>query len=552
MSDSEKSVRFIPLGGLGEIGMNCFALETAGRILVVDCGMGFPDDDLGVDILHPDFSWLYERASAIDGIFITHGHEDHIGALPYLLRQLGESPPIYAPPHAAALIRQRFVEHNLDSSSLIEVQVGSSTLVGPFTVESVAVAHSIVDATALCIDTPAGVIVHTGDFDVDDSQPAGHLTDGHRFRELGDRGVRLLLSDSTNVDNSVRQGSEGAVVEGLARVIQAAMGRVVVGLFSSNIHRLLGLFSIAERSGRKVCLLGRSLSKHYEVAREVGKLPHKSSLLIGPEQLAQISPERVLVLAGGSQGEAASALRRLSKDTHQHMRLNVGDTVVLSSRVIPGNEREVSRMINDFLRLGVEVKSRATDPDIHTSGHAGRSEQMQMIEWVRPQSFVPVHGTLHHMRRHAELAEDMGVIDTLVVENGTPVRIRPTGPLTTERVIPHGITRIAMGGEELDPETHQRRLDLARGGIAVIFVGIGKKNRIEVGPTFSAFGIPTVDRDPGASRAIHREVTRVIEAYGDRAGLPIEETIRRAVRRMLVDWTGSRPVVEVHVSRTGS
>lgn len=547
---SDPIVRFVPLGGLGEIGMNCFALECGERILVVDCGMGFPDDDLGVDVLHPDFSWLYEREDRIEAIFITHGHEDHIGALPYLIRNLKKVPRVFAPPHASALIRERFADHELDSDCIVETPVGSRTELGPFSVESVAVAHSIIDATALAIDTPVGTIFHTGDFDLDSCQPAGHLTDALRLEALGQRGIRVLLSDSTNIDTPVRKGSEQGVIEALERLIVPAKNRVVVGLFSSNVHRLDGIFRIAKKTGRKVSLLGRSLTKHYAAARAVGQLQNSESLLVGPEQITGVPRDKLIVLAGGSQGEAASSLRRLSLDTHQSLRLEEGDMVILSSRVIPGNEREVFTMQNDLLRLGVDVRSRLTDPDVHTSGHAGRSEQAQMIEWLRPDAFIPVHGTLHHMRKHRDLALELGVPDTVVVENGTPVRIPKAGPLSVERPVRHGITRIAIGGEELDAETRRRRQDLGRSGVAVVALAVGeKRNRIEFGPTFSAFGIPTVDGDASAKRAVRREVERVVSEHNSRSALPLEESIRRAVRRMIQDWTGTRPVVEVHLDR---
>lgn len=530
--------------------MNCFALECEGRILVVDCGMGFPDDDVGVDVLHPDFSWLYEREERIEAVFITHGHEDHIGALPYFLRHLKTVPRVFAPPHAEALIRERLADHGLDDGCIVSAPVGSRTDLGPFSVESVAMAHSIIDATGLAIDTPVGKIFHTGDFDLDPSQPAGHITDAPRLEALGREGIRLLLSDSTNIDTPVRKGSEQSVMDTLERLVESAPKRVVVGLFSSNVHRLQAIFRIARQTGRKVCLLGRSLTKHYAAARAVGQLSGSESLLIGSEQLNNLAREKVLVLAGGSQGEAASSLRRLSLDTHQSMRLEEGDRVIFSSRVIPGNEKDVFTMHNDFLRLGVDVRSRLTDPDVHTSGHAGQSEQQQMIEWLMPAAFIPVHGTLHHMRKHRDLAVSLGVTDTAVVENGTPVRVPKEGALSLERSIPHGVTRIALGGEELDSETRRRRQDLARNGVAVVALAVAeRRNQIEFGPTFSAFGIPTVDGDSSAKRAVRREVERIVAEHNARSSLPLEESIRRAVRRMIQGWTGTRPIVEVHLDR---
>jgi ribonuclease J len=309
------------------------------------------------------------------------------------------------------------------------------------------------------------------------------------------------------------------------------------------------LGELAVQTGRKLCLLGRSLNRQLEAAEAIGRLRYPSNLLVSPEQLGALPPEQVLILAGGSQGEAASALRRLSLETHQNLRLEPGDRVVLSSRVIPGNEKEVSNMMNDLLRLGVEVKSRLTDPDVHTSGHAARKEQTQMLEWTRPQGFVPLHGTLHHLQRHEALARSLGVTDTLVVENGTPVVIEAEAPLSMARPVPSGVVRIAYGGEEMDASTRKRRFDLARGGVAVVALGLDERHRVVFGPTFSAYGIPTVDQDEGASRAIAREILEVVKSEAHRRSLPLEEAIRRAVRRTLVEWTGTRPVIEVHLER---
>lgn len=549
MSRSPDRVRFIPLGGLGEVGMNCFALDHRDGILVVDVGMGFPDEDLGIDILHPDFTWLIDRQDDIVGIFITHGHEDHIGALPYLLRALDRIPPVYTPRHAAQLIAPRLAEHELEADCLVEVEVGQRVQVGPFVVEPIAVAHSIIDATALCIDTSAGRIIHTGDFDIDEAQPAGHVTNGERFEELGMEGVRLLLSDSTNIDSPHRAASEADVIVALERLVEAAPLRVVVSLFASNGHRLRALGDIAKKTGRKLCFLGRSLERQVEAARALGRLDYPTNLLVSGDQLATLPREEVLVVAGGSQGEAASSLRRLSLGTHHQLKLEAGDTVVLSSRVIPGNERVVFNMMNDFLRLGVEVKSRITDPDIHTSGHAARDEQRRMIEWVQPKSFVPLHGTLHHLRRHGELARSLGVTDTVVVEDGVPVVIEPGKPLALDPPIQSGVVRIALGGEELDTATRRRRQDLARSGVAVVALGLDERQRVVFGPTFSAFGIPTVDRDGGASRAVAREVIDVVKAETARRTMPLEEAVRRVVKRTIYEWTGVRPVVEVHLER---
>jgi len=543
------SVRFVPLGGLGEIGMNCFALEQNGQILVVDCGVTFPEDDVGVDVVHPDFSWLVANAGRVVGIFITHGHEDHIGALPYLLEELERDVPVFAPTHACALLGPRLKEFDFSRDCLHEVSVGQTYPVGSFLVEPIAVAHSIIDAAALAITTSAGIVLHTGDFDFDDWQPAGHRTDEDRLRALGDAGVRVLLSDSTNVDREVREGSEEDVARALERLVEQAEKRLVVTLFSSNVHRLEVLLAAARKNGRRVCLLGRSLARQLEAARAIGRLTVPSDLLVSSERVRDLPRREVLVLAGGSQAEAPSSLRRLSLGTHRDLALEAGDEVVLSSRVIPGNERPVMRMINDLLRMGVVVRSRLTDSDLHTSGHAARSEQRRMIELVRPRGFIPVHGTLHHLEKHRALAESMGIGDTIVVENGTPVCIAPEAPLRRDGRVPHGAVRVAFGGLELDAETRRKRLDLARSGVLTVALAIGERGELLGAPSVTSYGIPGIDEHPGALSRLVRAVEETVEERGRRPGPPLTETVRRAARRIVQEVSGVRAVVEVNVLR---
>lgn len=550
-TESLTGVRFVPLGGLGEIGMNCFALEQNGEILVVDCGVTFPDDDVGVDVVHPDFSWLVERASRVVGIFITHGHEDHIGALPYLLEELDRDVPVFAPTHACALLGPRLAEFEFSRECLHEVSVGQVYPVGSFLVEPIAVAHSIIDAAALAITTNAGIVLHTGDFDFDEWQPAGHRTDEERLQALGDQGVRLLLSDSTNVDREVREASEEDVARALQRLVAQAQRRLIVALFSSNVHRLDVLFAAARQSGKKVCLLGRSLVRQVEAARAIGRLQLPSDLLIAPDRARDVPRERLLVLAGGSQAEAPSSLRRLSLGTHRDLSLEPGDEVVLSSRIIPGNERPVMRMINDLLRMGVSVRSRLTDVDLHTSGHAARSEQRRMLELVRPRGFVPVHGTLHHLEKHRALAASMGVSDTVVVENGTTVWVDREAPLRLAGRVPHGLVRVAFGGLELDVETRRKRLDLSRSGVLTVAVAVDERGRLQGSAAITSYGIPGIDEHPGALSRLARVVEQTVGERAGRPGPPLVESLRRAVRRVVQEVSGVRAVVEVNVLTVG-
>lgn len=547
-ADSSKRVRFIPLGGLGEIGMNCFAIEQNDGILVVDCGITFPEDDVGVDVLHPDFSWLLENENRIAGIFITHGHEDHIGALPHLMSQLRATPPIFAPEHCCILLASRFKERGLNTDCLVRVRPREVHPVGPFCVEPVAVSHSIVDATALRIGTSAGHIVHTGDFNLDAHQPAGVPTDATRLQEWGESGVRLLLSDSTNVDSATRKGSEGDVARALAELVTGAEGRLVVGMFSSNVHRLAALVKIAEETRRKLCFLGRSLERQVAAATAIGRLEHSSDALVSREELAFLDRRAVLVVAGGSQAEASSSLRRLSLGTHQHLQLERGDRVILSSRIIPGNERPVLRMINDLLRQGVDVRTSRTDPGVHTSGHAGRDELRQMLRWLRPRAFVPVHGTLHHLLSHERLAKEEGVVETCVVENGETVEVGAAG-IRRGGVVPHGVVRIAMGGHMLDEASRKRRQELSRSGVVFISIVLGLRGEVDLGAQVRILGIPGLDDEPRKLDLVARDAETAARRHQARAMLSLEETVRRAARRTIVELTGIRPLIEVLVVR---
>lgn len=544
--ESTRQLRFVPLGGLGEIGTNCFALEQSGGILVVDCGTSFPQNDIGIDVLHPDFGWLRQQRDRVLGLVLTHAHEDHIGAVPYFLREIDA--PIWGPPHALELVKHRLIEHGIqdDEVDLRPATAGGSFAIGPFEVQPVRVAHSIVEASALCIETCAGTVVHTGDFNLDPEPPDGEPTDVERLKAIGDRGVRLLLSDSTNIDVAERPGSERQVGQTLHQLVEAAPHRVVVAMFASNVQRLMMLGKIAQATGRRICLLGRSLNLHVDVARRIGRLDWPSNLVIGSEYLSSQRRDKVLILAGGTQGESASAMRRLASSNHQHLQLEAGDTVIHSARIIPGNERVVHELFCDLLRLGIVLHTRHTTPGVHTSGHAGRSEQAQMIEWLRPQAFVPVHGTLHHLRAHAALAQSLGVADTLVVENGTPVVI-DGGPLTTDSPVLHGKVSVAYGGEVLDHDTAKRRIDLGRYGMVSVAVALGADGSCVFGPSVEARGVPAFDEDPAALAAIVREVRVALGGASQADHATLQGEIRRAARRVIGERTGIRPVLVVHL-----
>lgn len=528
--------------------MNCLAIEQSDGIVVVDCGAGFPEDDLGIDVYHPDFSWLVERRERVAGVFLTHGHEDHIGGLPYLLAEL--SVPVFGPPHALELAKRRLSEHRFDSAELDlrEAHAGRSYELGPFRIEPVRMSHSIVEASALAIDTAAGKLVHSGDFNFDPDPPDGEPTDEARLSAIGDEGVGLLLSDSTNIDTPERAGSERSVHAALEPLVLAAEQRCVVALFASNVQRLISLGEIARKAGRQVCLLGRSLETWVQVATRIGRLHWPSDLLVSPDQARELPRDRVLFLAGGTQAEKNSALRRLSLGVHPALTLEAGDTVVFSSRVIPGNERPVITMINDLLRRGVLVRSRITDPGIHTSGHAGRSEQRRLMSLVRPRCFLPVHGTLHHMLRHAALATEQGIHEQLVVENGTPV-LFDGSRLSREEPVPHGKVAVAFGGEELDAPTLQARSDISKYGLVVACLVLDRRGASIAPPRVSSRGVPAVDGRPNALRSLSLELERALGAHREGRGLSLEDFLRRTLRRKLEELSGTRPIIEIELIR---
>lgn len=539
------SLRIVPLGGLGEIGQNCLVIEHTDGLLVVDCGTSFPTDDMGIDVWHPDFTWLETQRSRILGVFLTHGHEDHIGALPYLLRSTDV--PVWGPRHALELAKRRLFEHGFgrDDVDFRPAAPGRSHGIGPFEIEPIVVSHSIVEATALCIRSDAGVVVHSGDFNFDATLPTGERTDVARLSELGDAGVDLLLSDSTNVDIDEREGCERSVAEDLERLVEGADQRVFVSLFASNVHRLKALGNIALRRGRAICVLGRSLQMHVEVATELGKLDWPSHLLVSPEQAADWPRNQLLVLAGGTQAEHNSALCRIAAGDHRFVKVDPGDLVVLSSRIIPGHERSVQRMRCDLLRRGARVVARETDPFVHTSGHAGRSEQLRMLELVRPKSFLPVHGTLHHLLEHAELAKTAGVEHVLVVENGTAVSF-DGGRLIRSGAVPNGKVAVALGGKPISAVGLAERSELGRFGTCHVTVVVSPDGTPAAEPRVTLRGIAGSPEDAFVEKlgAVARAAARRFRA---RPGDTLENAVRRAVGRELVGWCGRRPVIGVHV-----
>lgn len=543
-----QAIHIVPLGGLGEFGTNCLALETNGDIIVVDCGATFPQSSCGADMFHADFSHLESRRSRLRGVVLTHGHEDHIGALPYLLRRIAV--PVWAPPHALAIARDKLEERGFDLRQFRSTAMlpRSTYSIGPFEVEPVRVTHSITDACSLVIRSNGTTLVHTGDFKFDSNPPDGDRTDLDRLEQVGRGGVDLLLSDSTNVDVEGMSGSEQTVGAVVDSIVANARGRVVVGLFASNIQRLRLIGAIARKHGRKICLLGSSVRNHVRVASLCGRLVDwQSDLIVHHDEAAALPRKSLLCVATGTQAEALAALSRLSTRSHPALTLEAQDTVVLSSRIIPGNEPRVFRMLDNFIRQDIEVRSSISDPGVHVSGHACRGEQRLMIEILRPQAFLPIHGTLHHLKQHADMARSLGVPEVIVAEDGDVLEFGPNG---LRKVGATAVGRIAVfDGEEIPTEVLRQRETLGRAGVVVVTVVVDAWGRL-LGPSFvSTKGILDEAFDMHQLRAIATDITDTLSQEQFMRQHPTDERISEAVTLVLRSKLGAQPCTVVHVVR---
>jgi ribonuclease J len=536
------SLRFIPLGGLNEVGMNCAAVICGDTTIAIDCGIGFTDEH-GAELVHPDFEWLQAHRDSLRAIVITHGHEDHIGALPYFLKKVRV--PVYAPPYAAALIEDRLAEHRLKGIDLRVSPAGSREQIGSISVERFAVHHSIADATGLILDTPVGIVVHTGDFKIESDPCEGQRFDRTRLEEVGSHGVRLLLSDSTGAQVDGRSRIELDAEAALEKWISRSPNRVVVATFSSNAFRLRAALRIAREQGRKVCLLGMSVNKHTEVARTLGLIPSIDSLLIPPEEVSSLPRNQVLILAAGTQGERAAGLTRLARDEHSRLHLEAGDTVIFSSRIIPGNELGVLDVISRFERRGLEVITRDQHPEVHASGHGSREEQRTMIQILRPEAFVPVHGTHHHQRRHLELAVEEGIGQTQLLENGSVLELtRDT--LRVVDTVPVG--RVYIDGmQPLTEEVIAERRAMGSGGWVTVVLTL-EGDRLRHLPRVLSRGVFGAGDRTRVERKIAKHVRARLEGQRFTGPAAVEEAAIEVTRRFLMHNHRKRPLITADVN----
>ena len=547
---TSSSVRIVPLGGLGEIGLNLTVVECAGRAIIIDAGLMFPEKrGLGLGVLAPDLSYLEQSRPEILGVVLTHAHEDHIGALPHLLRRF--SVPVYGTGVTLAFARRRMDEEGLIGARMIAIQPRHRFELGPFGIEPLRVTHSTPDSLALAISTPAGVIVHSGDFKIDPAPVDGQLFDRERFAELGAGGVALLMSDSTNVERAGRSGAERSIKPVLREIVARSRGKFFLSVFSSHLHRIRQLAEVSREMRRTVVPLGRRMAESVRLGFELGQLPFPPGTFIEPAEAEFLESRKLAYLASGSQGEPLSALARLASDSHPRARVEPGDTVVLSSRFIPGNERTINALVNQLYKRGAEVFYEGVAP-VHVSGHANREELAELISLVRPKYFVPIHGEYRHLRRHATLAIESGVPEAncFVLEDGQPLMLSAGPTAYQARAVDAGRVLIE-NGEFGDPALLSERRTLGRDGTVFAVLAVSSKSgAIVAGPELASRGLLIGD---GTSVHLRRARAQLaerlsrIEGPFTVEGAFLRDEIVHTLRSYFDHALGRRPLIVPHV-----
>ncbi len=546
---SQPSLLAIPLGGLGEFGMNMLALRCGDDMIVVDAGMMFPGAELlGVDIVVPDVTYLKQNRHALRGIILTHGHEDHIGALPYILPDLNV--PLYGTEFTLALVTKRLEEHGLlEKTVLREVHPGKTVEIGPFEIEFIYVTHSTMDCTALAVRTPLGVVIHTGDFKIDPTPTDLRPFDLHAFAEYGQEGVLALFSDSTNVERPGYTPSERAVWQRIEELCRAAPRKVLVTCFATSIHRIQQIIDIAHLVGRKVAFVGRSMNSNVEIAHALQRLRIPDGLLVRQQDISSFDPKRLVVLVSGSQAEPMSALSRIGVDNHKFVSVEENDTVILSARIIPGNEKQIFRMIDHmFRRRALVYYEDGGRAPLHVSGHASQEELKLILNLVRPKYFVPIHGEYRQLFRHAALAHQVGAVsgEVFVLESGQVLEFTPEGAFRRDPV-PAGRVLVDSGSlEEIEDVVVRDRRHLSEDGVVVPIIAIDKHTgQVESSEIVTRGFLPTDDGHvvvTGAREVILRTIENSNpEEKGDWS--VIKEKIRADLKRYLNKQTSKRPLI---------
>ena len=548
MSKPLQSLFAIPLGGLGEFGMNMMALRYGDDIIVIDAGMMFPESELlGVDLVIPDITYLKQNRQLVRAIILTHGHEDHIGALPYILRDLNV--PIYGTRFTLALVKKRLTEGNLlDSTTLREVIPGRRVEVGPYEIEFIPVTHSTIDCVALAVRTPVGVIIHTGDFKIDHTPVGGAGFDIHTFARYGSEGVLALFSDSTNVERPGITPSERAVVPRIEELARSAPRRVILSCFASSIHRIQQVIDIASRVGRKVAFVGRSMVDNVEIAHELEYLRIPDGMVVRSQDIRSFDPRKIIILASGSQAEPMSSLSRIAVDNHRFVSVDENDTVILSSRIIPGNEKAIFRMLDHMFRRRALVYYDNSAGVIHVSGHASQEEQKLVLQLVKPKYFIPVHGEFRHLFRHAALAHQLGVVtgEILLVENGQNIEFTEDAAFRRDPVTAGRVLVDSGSLEEIEEVVVRDRKHLSEDGVVVPIIAIDKHTgKLESQPEIVTRGFMSdngSDLVTGARDIVLRTInTSNPEERADWS--VIKEKIRVDLKRYINKQTSKRPLI---------
>jgi ribonuclease J len=548
LSKTSQSLTAIPLGGLGEFGMNMMALRLGEDILVIDAGMMFPESELlGVDLVIPDTTYLKQNRAHVRAIVLTHGHEDHIGALPYILRDLNV--PVYGTRFTLALVKKRLEEAGLlDSTTLREVLPGRMVEIGPFEIEFISVTHSTIDCVSLAIRTPLGVIIHTGDFKIDQTPVGGAPFDLHAFARYGNEGVLALFSDSTNVERPGFTPSERAVVPRIEELCRSAPRRVILSCFASSIHRIQQVIDIATRVGRKVAFVGRSMVDNVEIAHSLECLRIPDGMVVRPQDIRGFDPKRLVILASGSQAEPMSSLSRIAVDNHRFVSVDENDSVILSARIIPGNEKAIFRMLDHMFRRRALVYYDNSAGTIHVSGHASQEEQKLLLQLVKPKYFIPIHGEYRHLFRHAALAHQLGCVsgEILVLEDGKTIEFTEDGAFRRDPVTAGRVCVDSGSLEEIEEVVIRDRKHLSEDGVVVPIIAIDKHTgKLESQPEIVTRGLMSDNGQElivGARQVIMKTVEESnAEEKGDWG--VIKEKIRIDLKRYINKHTSKRPLI---------
>lgn len=543
-----KELIFLPLGGSGEIGMNVNLYGCNGKWVMVDLGMTFGDPSYpGIDLVLPDLAFIEERLDDLLGVVLTHGHEDHIGAIPYLANDLGV--PLYATPFTAGLIAKKLQEEGIEREVKLNIiPMGGSLQLGPFGFRYVALAHSIPEGNALIIDTPYGRIFHTGDWKLDDGPLLGTPASAAELTAIGDSGILAMVGDSTNVFNPEASGSETDVREGLLKVVKARRtGRVLVTTFASNAARVATLGWVARESGRQLVLAGRSMDRITQVAKATGYLKDFPPT-VSWDAAASMDPSKVLIACTGAQGEQQAALTRIADGSHPALKLEKGDLVVYSSKQIPGNELAIGRVQNVLATRGIEVITEK-QAHVHVSGHPGRPELEAMYEWIRPEIAIPVHGERRHMEEHARVARATGVKKTMVPINGSAIRLAPNGP---ELISHEKAGRLVLDGDVILPAdgvTMVERRRLQHNGHIGVTVVLKKDGKLAAPAAVTAQGVPVEEDKVDFLAECGEAAAAAVQKADPRQAEKLTEAVRVAVRRVAREWTGKKPVTDVQIVR---